>query len=134
MMIRALALTALLLAPSIATDASDDRPRYWPQVREARQWLKAKMSAHQFHCLHHLWDNESSWRVKALNRSSGAYGIPQSLPGWKMRKAEEPRWGKRWDDWRTDALVQVRWGRWYVRGRYGTPCNALRFQDQWGWY
>jgi hypothetical protein len=37
-------------------------------------------------------------------------------------------------DWRWNAVTQVRWGRWYVRGRYGTFCNALRFLYANGWY
>ena len=130
MRLPALALAALLLVPSVV-DASDDRPRYWPQVREARQWLKTQMPYHQWRCLHHLWENESSWRVKARNRYSGAYGIPQALPPKKMASAGS--------DWRTSAMTQVKWGRRYIRARYGFgsghgPCRALAFQDRNGWY
>ncbi len=38
----------------------------------------------QYSCLVALWERESNWRWNALNKSSGAYGIPQSLPGRKM--------------------------------------------------
>ena len=108
---------------------------YVPQVREARAWLRERMSDRQFRCLHVLWDKESSWRVRARNASSGAYGIPQALPGRKMRSAEHPGWGPKWDDWRTDALVQVAWGlKHYIRPRYGTACRALAFQKRFSWY
>ncbi len=35
----------------------------------------------QYNCLVNLWTGESDWRWSAENASSGAYGIPQSLPG-----------------------------------------------------
>jgi hypothetical protein len=130
-------MIAITLAAVLAIGvgvAHDDAPKYWPKVREAREWLKDRTSDRAFRCAHILWDNESSWRVRAYNRSSGAFGIPQSLPGRKMQAAERPRWGHKWDDWRTDAQVQVAWGRHYVRGRYGSFCSALRFQNVRGWY
>ena len=111
---------------------------YVPQVREARAWLRERMSDRQFRCLHVLWDKESSWRVRArgpLTPWGRARGIPQALPGRKMRSAEHPGWGPKWDDWRTDALVQVAWGlKHYIRPRYGTACRALAFQEVNQWY
>jgi TP901 family phage tail tape measure protein len=59
---------------------------------------------------------ESGWRWNALNKSSGAYGIPQALPAGKMRSAGA--------DWRTNALTQVRWMASYIHSVYGTPANA----------
>ncbi|HEY6738022.1 MAG TPA: hypothetical protein VI076_04170, partial [Actinopolymorphaceae bacterium] len=64
---------------------------------EARGW-----SDEQFGCLNLLWNKESGWRVNATNPSSGAYGIPQSLPGSKMA-----RFGS---DWRTNPVTQIKWG------------------------
>ena len=119
----ALILAAILTATPLAEPAA---PHYRPDVIEARHWLRERMPRRQFRCLHRLWSNESSWRVRARNRTSGAYGIPQSLPGRKMRSAGR--------DWRTSALTQVTWGWRYVRARYGTPCRALRFQIWHGWY
>ena len=43
--------------------------------------------AGQFSCLNALWAQESGWNVYAENPSSGAYGIPQALPGSKMASA-----------------------------------------------
>lgn len=70
----------------------------------------------QFPCLEKLWDHESGWNAKAENKGSGAYGIPQALPGSKM--------GSVADDWRTNAATQIKWGLGYVKGRYKSPCGA----------
>jgi len=35
-------------------------------------------------CLDNLWARESGWNHQVANKSSGAYGIPQALPGKKM--------------------------------------------------
>ena len=43
-------------------------------------------STSQFGCLDDLWNQESGWRWNAEN-ASGAYGIPQALPGSKMASA-----------------------------------------------
>ncbi|AIV39774.1 coiled-coil domain-containing protein [Curtobacterium sp. MR_MD2014] len=70
----------------------------------------------QFSCLVSLWNQESGWRANALNASSGAYGIPQSLPASKMAVAGA--------DWRTNAATQVNWGLAYIHDAYGSPCAA----------
>ncbi|PZF56084.1 hypothetical protein DEJ23_10970 [Curtobacterium sp. MCSS17_008] len=72
--------------------------------------------ADQFSCLVSLWNQESGWRANALNASSGAYGIPQSLPASKMAVAGA--------DWRTNAATQVDWGLAYIHDAYGSPCAA----------
>jgi TP901 family phage tail tape measure protein len=63
-----------------------------------------------------LWNGESGWNYKAYNASSGATGIPQSLPGSKMAAAGP--------DWRTNPATQIRWGLGYIRDTYGSPANA----------
>jgi hypothetical protein len=70
----------------------------------------------QWSCLDNLWNGESGWDFHAENSSSGAYGIPQSLPGSKM--------GTVASDWRTNPVTQIKWGLQYIRSSYGTPCNA----------
>jgi hypothetical protein len=70
----------------------------------------------QFSCLVSLWTQESGWRANALNASSGAYGIPQSLPANKMSVAGA--------DWRTNAATQINWGLAYIHDAYGSPCGA----------
>lgn len=80
----------------------------------------------QFACLVALWNRESGWNVYAQNRSSGAYGIPQALPGSKMASAGA--------DWATSYVTQVTWGLGYVESRYGTPCGAWGHSQSTGWY
>lgn len=80
----------------------------------------------QYSCLVKLWDRESHWNVLASNSSSGAYGIPQALPGSKM--ASEGA------DWATNPATQIRWGVKYIGGRYHTPCTALVHSNDYGWY
>ncbi len=70
----------------------------------------------QWSCLDQLWNGESGWRWSADNPSSGAYGIPQSLPASKM--------GSVGPDWLTNPVTQIRWGLGYIRGAYGSPCRA----------
>jgi hypothetical protein len=83
-------------------------------------------SSSQFSCLDALWNAESGWNVEASNPSSGAYGIPQALPGSKMASAGP--------DWQTDAATQIRWGLGYIKGTYGSPCGAWAHEQADGWY
>ncbi|CAB4614358.1 unannotated protein [freshwater metagenome] len=80
----------------------------------------------QYSCLVKLWERESNWRHTAMNKSSGAYGIPQALPGIKMASEGS--------DWLTNPETQIRWGLGYIKGRYSTPCGALAHSDRLGWY
>jgi hypothetical protein len=80
----------------------------------------------QYSCLVKLWDRESNWRVNAYNASSGAYGIPQALPGNKMATAGP--------DWLTNPETQINWGINYIKSRYGSPCSALSHSDRHNWY
>jgi hypothetical protein len=70
----------------------------------------------QMPCLDKLWTRESGWNHRASNDSTGAYGIPQALPGSKM--------GSVADDWRTNPATQIKWGLKYIQSSYGSPCNA----------
>jgi hypothetical protein len=80
----------------------------------------------QFHYLNLLWMRESGWNRFAYNHSSGAYGIPQAVPGGKMAAAGP--------DWRTSARTQIIWGMGYIRSRYGNPWNAWQHELRYGWY
>lgn len=80
----------------------------------------------QYSCLVKLWERESNWRLNAYNKSSGAYGIPQALPGNKMATAGP--------DWLTNPETQINWGLNYIQGRYGSPCSALSHSDRLNWY
>ncbi len=84
------------------------------------------MGGDQFSCLVALWNRESGWNMYAYNASSGAYGIPQSLPGDKMASAGA--------DWRDNAATQIEWGLGYIMNRYGSPCGAWAHSEDAGWY
>jgi hypothetical protein len=88
--------------------------------------LDAGFKIDQWPCLDKLWKKESGWNYKAENPSSGAYGVPQALPGSKM--ASEG------DDWRTNPATQIKWGLGYIKGRYDTPCGAWGHSQDTGWY
>jgi hypothetical protein len=77
-------------------------------------------------CLDDLWSHESGWNELAQNPNSGAYGIPQALPGSKMAAFG--------DDWETNPATQIRWGLSYISGRYGSPCGAWDYFEANGWY
>ncbi|HTX26429.1 MAG TPA: lytic transglycosylase domain-containing protein [Streptosporangiaceae bacterium] len=83
-------------------------------------------SPSQFACLYPLWEGESGWSVTAENPGTGAYGIPQAMPGGKMASAGP--------DWQTDAATQIRWGLEYIQGTYGSPCGAWDHEEATGWY
>ena len=83
-------------------------------------------SSSQFSCLDPLWAHESGWSVTAYNAGSGAYGIPQALPGSRMASAGP--------DWQNNAATQVRWGLEYIKGTYGSPCAAWDHEQATGWY
>ena len=87
---------------------------------------KAGWGRDQYSCLVKLWERESNWRVTATNRDSGAYGIPQALPGDKMASAGP--------DWQTNPATQIAWGLGYIDGRYGSPCGAWGHSQSNGWY
>jgi len=80
----------------------------------------------EFGCLDDLWVGESNWDHTATNPTSGAYGIPQSLPAEKMAAAGP--------DWRTNPVTQIEWGLSYIEARYGSPCAANSFKMANGWY
>lgn len=80
----------------------------------------------QWRALQILWQRESNWDHLAKNKSSGAYGIPQSLPGDKMASAGS--------DWRTNPTTQIKWGLKYIKDRYGDPVKALQHHDRKNWY
>ncbi len=86
--------------------------------------IEAGFGEDQWSCLDNLWTRESGWdQYKSNYSGSGAYGIPQALPGSKM--------GTGWQD---DPATQINWGLGYIRGRYGTPCGAWAAFQSKGWY
>ncbi|HEU0192632.1 MAG TPA: hypothetical protein VH912_21180 [Streptosporangiaceae bacterium] len=98
----------------VAPGAGNNR-RLGQQLAAQHGWTGA-----QWQCLDQLWQHESGWNHRALNQSSGAYGITQALPPGKMAAFGA--------DWRTNPVPQIRWGLSYIGQRYGSPCGA------WAWW
>jgi resuscitation-promoting factor RpfB len=94
------------------------------QAYAATQLAKYGWGQDQMSCLITMWDHESGWRYQAENPGSGAYGIPQALPGSKMGPG-----------WQSDPRVQIAWGLSYIKDRYVSPCQAWStWQAHGGWY
>ena len=108
-------------------DAVDNTPE---QNKELARYLIRKdfpqwKGSGQFQCLDNLWYKESHWNHRAVNKRTGACGIPQSYPCNKMAK-----WGETYGvNYRRNPWPQIAWGLQYIDKRYGTPCAAWkRFQ------
>jgi hypothetical protein len=104
-----------------AREAARDPKRYAEILVSDQGWGDG-----QFQCLDRLWARESMWNYRAQNASSGAYGIPQALPGSKMASVAA--------DWQTNPITQMKWGVNYISNVYGTPCSAWAHSQQYGWY
>lgn len=113
--------TTRAAAAPLAPAATPGTAQAW-----AQQYLASMgMGADQYSCLVSLWNRESGWNVHAEN-PSGAYGIPQALPGSKMSTAGP--------DWQNNYETQIKWGMGYITGRYSTPCGAWGHSQSTGWY
>ena len=116
----------LAAARRAATETADTRLAAGTPQQIAERMLGQYGWARQFSCLAALWGQESGWHVSAENPSSGAYGIPQALPGSKMATAGP--------DWQSDPATQIGWGLGYIRAAYGSPCAAWDHEEAAGWY
>lgn len=120
------AASAASAAPSIAIPRAA-APNPGSAQAVARDMVRARgWGDDQYSCLYNLWQRESNWNVYAQNSSSGAYGIPQALPGSKMATVG--------GDWQSNPVTQISWGLGYISGRYGTPCGAWAHSQSVGWY
>ncbi|WP_341780405.1 phage tail tape measure protein [Levilactobacillus sp. HBUAS70063] len=89
-------------------------------------WLEqAGIPASQYSAYNYIISHESGWNPKATNSGSGAYGLPQALPGSKMASAGS--------DWKTNPITQIKWMKKYV-GRYGGIEGAQKFWESHHWY
>jgi hypothetical protein len=114
--------------PQVTTGGGKGRKaaRLTPRQIARRLLPKFHWSRRQFRYLDPLWERESSWNVRAFNGYSGAYGIPQAVPGAKMASAGP--------DWRSSARTQIRWGLRYIKAEYGSPRAAWDHELATGWY
>jgi hypothetical protein len=100
--------------------------QYHGHKRMAARMFKYHGWGHrQMQSLINLWNRESGWSTTAAN-ASGAYGIPQALPGSKMSSAGP--------NWQYNAHTQIRWGLRYIDSCYGSPNNAWAHSQATGWY
>lgn len=113
--------TAAPKAPLVAAPDPGTAKAIAYELVMARGWDEG-----EYGCLVALWERESHWNSAANNPYSGAYGIPQALPGSKMASAGE--------DWQTNPETQIIWGIGYIAGRYGTPCGAWDHSERKNWY
>ena len=116
---------------TVQVTARSSMERVSGTVAEYQEYAKQKCyeygwEDYDFYCLVLLWNRESNWRVTAENSSSGAYGIPQSLPASKMSTFG--------DDYLTNYKTQINWGLSYISARYGSPSNAWDHSESTGWY
>lgn len=114
-------------------------PTTWPKTALQREQMRkdpkpfAKTQAAkrgwtgiQVQCLNNLWQKESGWKHNAKDAKTGAYGIAQALPAWRMKSA-----GK---DWKTNPATQMVWGLDYIKDRHKSPCLAWEHHKKHGWY
>ncbi|MER7759157.1 transglycosylase SLT domain-containing protein [Streptomyces sp. NPDC097619] len=111
---------------SAARDASDFAPRASYTVSQVKSIARQMVPSSQFQCFSNIVNHESTWNYRAVNASSGAYGLVQALPGGKMASAGA--------DWRTNPATQIKWGLNYMNERYGSPCGAWSFWQANRWY
>ncbi|MER7729866.1 aggregation-promoting factor C-terminal-like domain-containing protein [Streptomyces erythrochromogenes] len=111
---------------SAARDAADFAPQSSYTVAQVKAIAQQMVPAGQFQCFSKIINQESTWNYLAVNKSSGAYGLVQALPGSKMASAGA--------DWRTNPATQIKWGLNYMEDRYGSPCAAWTFHQANGWY
>ncbi|MFF7363538.1 lytic transglycosylase domain-containing protein [Streptomyces sp. NPDC008125] len=95
-------------------------------VAEVQAMARQMIPADQFQCFSNIVNHESTWNYRAVNASSGAYGLVQALPGSKMSSAGA--------DWQTNPATQIKWGLSYMNASYGSPCGAWSFWQANSWY
>ncbi|MFI7322636.1 transglycosylase SLT domain-containing protein [Streptomyces venezuelae] len=111
---------------SSARDASSFKPQSSYTVAQVQAMARQMVPGGQFQCFSNIVNHESTWNYKAVNASSGAYGLVQALPGSKMASAGA--------DWQTNPATQIKWGLNYMNDRYGSPCGAWSFWQANNWY
>ncbi len=114
--------------PIATLDAAATSQRATAQRTAVRMLGHFGWTKRQWGPLRWLWNRESGWNKYATNPYSGAYGIPQAVPGSKMASAG--------NHWRTNATTQIRWGLRYIKSRYGNAARGLEITQQpaYGWY
>lgn len=90
-------------------------------------WMaRAGIASSDYGYVNYIIERESHWNPLAINRSSGATGLCQALPGNKMASAGS--------DWATNPITQLRWCNSYAVGRYGSWAKAYQFWTTHHWW
>lgn len=97
---------------------------------EMQQWAHDYMLGNGYteadwNAANFIINHESGWNPSATNPSSGAYGLPQALPGSKMASHGA--------DWATNYQTQFKWFLNYCN-RYGGVSGAYAFWQANHWY
>jgi uncharacterized protein YabE (DUF348 family) len=93
----------------------------------SQDWLVAAgIAESDWGYVDHIIGKESGWNYTSRNRSSGAYGLCQALPGNKMASAGS--------DWQTNPVTQLRWCNSYANSRYGSWAAAYSFWQSRHWW
>jgi len=79
-----------------------------------------------FQAVDYIISKESGWRHLAVNSSSGATGLCQSLPASKMASAGA--------DYLTNPVTQLKWCDGYAKSRYGGWWPAYNFWQANHWW
>lgn len=108
-------------APVVTGTKADYQAYAYDLVLNQYLWSESDYQA-----LVNLWERESNWNANAHNKSSGAHGIPQSLPASKMSSEGS--------DYYTNGYTQIRWGLKYIKERYGSPSAAWQHFQNKNWY
>ncbi|WP_217214842.1 transglycosylase SLT domain-containing protein [Streptomyces sp. AC550_RSS872] len=95
-------------------------------IAQIQAMARQMVPSDQFQCFSNIVDHESDWNYRAVNPSSGAYGLFQALPGSKMSSVGS--------DWQTNPATQIKWGLNYMNERYDSPCGAWSFWQANRWY
>ncbi|MEV5316567.1 transglycosylase SLT domain-containing protein [Streptomyces sp. NPDC052687] len=95
-------------------------------IAQIQSMARQMVPGDQWTCFSNIVDHESDWNYRAVNPSSGAYGLFQALPGSKMASVGA--------DWQTNPATQIKWGLNYMNERYGSPCGAWSFWQANHWY
>lgn len=92
-----------------------------------QDWLmQAGIPESDWSNMDYIITRESGWNPAAVNKSSGATGLCQSLPASKMASAGL--------DYLTNPTTQLKWCYNYGVSRYGSISNAVSFWRSRHWW
>lgn len=119
--------SAAKAAESVATRVIPHAQASAPVTGSKADWMRAAgIPESQWSYVDSIVSRESGWRYTAVNVSSKATGLCQSLPASKMASAGA--------DYLTNPVTQLRWCNSYAIARYGSWANAWVFWQRNHWW